>query len=221
MEKRDLIIIDNKEKLNSLICAIKNREIVCDKIRFTSHELRDELLCELNIDIHEFEKKYFLYDSEKKIHISESDRDYVLISTIGLVAFNPTFKTGTEKIVYACDSQYEVVMILLEKLESLKREEDLYDIDSFNYDYLSKLTTGIVHNIVFYLEVFAKSYISLNGEKFKTTHSLKNLIKDVKKVMFLSKQNDSLFHAQIFLEFKRIVDDFSISQLDFKEQYIK
>lgn len=220
-EDRDLIIIDGEEKLNDLISDIKNGVVLCDKFRFSPYELRDKLLQALNIKISEFEKKYYIFDFNKKIHISESEWNYILISTIGLVAFNPTFKNDKERIVYACSSQYEIMMILFEKIDSLKNNDDIYDIDSYNYDYLSKLTTGLVHNIIFYLEVFAKSYISLNGKKYKSTHNLKVLLTDVKEIMFASKQNDSLFHAQIFLEFQNIVNKFYLTENNFKEHFIK
>lgn len=78
-------------------------------------------------------------------------------------------------------------MILFEKIEVLKNKDDMYDINSFNYEYLSKLTTDLIYNIIFYLELFAKSYIKLNNFQYKNRHNLKYLLNNVKKVMFNKK----------------------------------
>lgn len=220
-EDKKIIIIDSEEKLKYLISCIRNKEIVCAKFRFKPYELRNKLLKELEIDVNEFEKKYYIFNSSAKIHISESEKNYILISTVGLVAFNPTFENDIQKIVFACDSQYEVMMILLEKINILKEYDDIYDVDSYHYYYLSTLTTGLFHNIIFYLEVFAKAYISLNNKKYKFTHNLKELLQEVKLTMFTCNQNNSLFHEQIFLEFQNIVNRYYSMDNDLKEQFIK
>lgn len=183
--------------------------------------MRNEFLTKIGIKITDFDEKYFIYDSNSKLHISESEWNYILISTIGLVAFNPTLKTDVEKIVYACSSQYEVMMTLFEKIEELKSKKDIYDIDSYHYGYLSKLTTGLSHNIIFYLELFAKAYIALNGSSFTRTHDLKILLNNTKEIMFDSQQNDSLFHAQIFLFFESIINNLNMEIDNFKEHFVK
>ncbi len=220
-DDRDLIEINSKVKVEELINHINNKEIICNKFKFSPYELRNYFFERLNINVAEFEKKWYIYDEIRKMHISESHWDFILISTIGLVAYNPIFKNKKEKIVFASCSQYEVMMVLFEKIEMLKTRDDVYDVDSYNYEYLSRLTTGLFHNIVFYLEVFAKAYLSLNNKNYKFTHNLKKLLKKVKEVIFSINHNDTVFHAYIYLEFQNIINTFYNDENELIESSIK
>lgn len=73
---KDLIIINNVQILARLVDDVNNNKIICDKFWFEPYELRNILFKKLGIDISKFDEKYFIYDSNRKIHISESENNY-------------------------------------------------------------------------------------------------------------------------------------------------
>jgi hypothetical protein len=215
-----IIEINTDKELSKLVDKILNKEKLCEKFKFEPYALRNLFLKKLGINIKKFEEKYYYYDNNTKLHISESEWKYVLVSTIGLVAHND-FESEKDRIFFAYESQYEVVVTLIDKALELKEKPDTYDVDSYNYEYLMRMTTGIFHNIIFYLELFAKTYLSINGIRYKNIHNLDLLFKDVKKVMFKKKHNNTIFHAMIFSECEPLIRYLKMVSDDFKEQYIK
>lgn len=219
--KNKIIKIKNKQMLSELVDKINNNITIRDKYRFVPYDLKDELLKKLEIDPQEFNKKYYYFDSKRNLHISESEENYFLVSTSGIIMYNDKFRNEKEKIIFAFESQGQVLEIILEKIEDLIKKDDIYDIDSYNYNYLMKLTTGISNNLVLFLELLAKSYIKLNGEKFPKNHKLVELLKIVKKIMFKNKHNDTKFHLEVYKIFKKILKEINADSDDFIEQYIK
>ncbi|MBQ7105198.1 MAG: hypothetical protein IJN90_05010 [Bacilli bacterium] len=213
--------IKNKNMLNQLINDIKNKKQICEKFTFESYNYKNILLKELKIDVKKFNEKYYYFNMRKNLHISESENNYFLISTIGIVMYNEKFKNKTEKIVFAFESQAHVLEIILEKIKTLIKKNDIYDIDSYNYNYLMQLTTGLSNNLVLFLELLAKAYITLNNKEYPKRHDLVELLSIVQQTMFSNKQNDTTFHAIVYKKFEEIVKAMNAESDDFIEPYIK
>lgn len=212
------IIIKNKSDLDYLLNRIQNGPLFAESFSFRRVDLFIKLLKALNISYDRFIKKYYYYDRSRNLHISESENKFVWISTYGLVARE--VKTENNYL-NACNNQYCVVSLLFEKAEKILKSKDIYDVDKYTFDYLSKFTPAFFQNVVFYIEVFGKAYLSLNCVDFKRTHSLKELYSLIKKEMFQKGHNDTVFHAEILTEFLKVSDYISSIPGGFKEQYIK
>ena len=67
-DDRDLIEINSKVKVEELINHINNKEIICNKFKFSPYELRNYFFERLNINVAEFEKNgIFMTKLEKCI----------------------------------------------------------------------------------------------------------------------------------------------------------
>ncbi len=219
--KYNSIRIENEETLYKLINDIKNKQQFCDKFDFADYEFKYIMLKELKINCETFDKKYYYHNKKKKLHISESEWGSFLISTYGMVIYNEKFNTDVEKIIFAFESQGEVLEILLDKVGQLLKKKDIYDIDSYNYNYLMKLSTGLTNNIVLFLELFAKAYISVNNEKYPKVHDLRKLLYKMRDVIYKKEHNDTYFNAEIVHQFSEIIKIVNSSDEKFIEQYIK
>lgn len=218
MEISEHIEIKNKSDLEYLINRIQNGPLFAESFRFRRNELFVKLCNVLNIDYDRFIKGYYYFDYSRNLHISESENKFIWISTYGLVARE--VKTGNN-FLNACNNQYCVMSLLFEKAVKMLKSKDIYDVDKYTFDYLSKFTPAFFHNIIFYIEVFGKAYLSLNNISFSKIHSLKDLYTIIQKQIFLLGHNDTVFHAEIISEFLKVKDYISSIPGGFKEHYIK
>lgn len=211
-------LVSDQCDLNELINLISKPKPFAGKFRFAERELFYSLLDSLKISYENFSKKYFFYDSTRKIHISESQFGGVWISTTGLV---PVSKATTNRAVNACLNQYMVISLLLEKAIAIVEDERVYDIDSHSSGLLSRLSPAIFHNLTFYIEVFCKAYLSLTITIVPHTHSLTLLYKKTVDTMLNKKHNNSLFQILILDPLYKFVDHIGKSSGNFKEHFIK
>ncbi len=214
----DIKKIRTLDDLNYLINKINKDLPFAEAFKFCGDFHINQLLEDLGIQVSVFEEKYFIYDSKRNLHISESEFGYIWISTMGLVGQKELTENN---YVNACMYQNVVLSILMDKAISLCSEEDIYDIDSYNYQYLSSFTPGLFHNILFYFETFGKAYLSISKVDIPKTHKLSKIFSLVKDTMYKLDHNDTIFHAYILDVFKKIVNYIATIPGNFKEQYIK
>lgn len=212
------ILISDQNQLKTLIDRFSRGQIFAEQFKFSDRSLFLNLLESLKIKHEDFTKRYFYYDDSRKLHISESEFGYVWISTAGLVARD---KPTTNNAVNSCLSQYTVVSLLFNKAIEVSQKEDVYDIDSYNFGYLSELSPALYHNIIFYIEVLCKAYLSLNGITPPHTHKLSSIYQKTVETMVAKKHNDSLFQAQILDPLYKFVDHIDKLPRNFKEQFVK
>lgn len=212
------ILISNQSHLDELIDLFAQRELIANQFKFSERDFFITLLESLKINYEDFTKKYFHYDGIQKIHISESEFGYVWISTYGLIAKN---KATTNRAVNSSINQYTVLKLLFEKSITIIQNEKVYDIDSHSFGYLSELSPAIYHNLIFYVEVFCKAYLSLAGIEVPHTHKLSLIYQKTVETMVNKKHNDSLFQALILDPLYKLVDHVGSIPGYFKEQFIK
>jgi hypothetical protein len=188
------ILISEQSDLDDLIERLAKKQLFAKQFKFSERNFFIALLVSLEINYEDFTKKYFYYDESRNLHISESEFGYVWISTFGLIAKD---KTTTNSAVNSCVNQYTVVSLLLKEAIKISQSETAYDVDSYNFGYLSDLSPALYHNILFYVEVVCKAYLSLNGIKSPHTHKLSVIYQKTIETMVAKKHNDSLFQAQI------------------------
>jgi len=210
--------ITNQEDLDHLISRIVNGPLFAEAFKFQKEALFLNLLEYLKIDFEDFTKKYFYFDKSRNLHISESEFKYVWISTYGLVAKG---KATDNNIVNACLNQYTVLSLLVDKAIEVILSEDIYDVDGCNFDYLSRLSPALFNNILFYMEVFGKAYLTLSGVEVPHTHELSRIYSLVIKTMRDKRHNNSFLHVLINDAFQNIIEYVSSIPGDFKEQFVK
>ncbi|WP_029295702.1 hypothetical protein [Chryseobacterium hispalense] len=213
-----LITISTDADLNYLINRINTEERFAHKFKFTIRDYFIKFLTSINVDHQEFFTKYYYYDRSRTLHISESEFGYIWISTYGLIAKN---KTTENSMVNSCAIQYTVISLLLNRAIEISENERIYDIDSYNFGHLSELTPALFQNIIFYIEVFCKSYLTLNNVNPPFTHKLTLIFSRLIKVMFDKQQNDSLFQVRIIDQIFKIVEYINTIPGNFKEQFVK
>lgn len=215
---KDHISISNKEDIDYLLDRIQNGPLFAETFRFDSRELFYEVLYALRVDIESFETGYYYFDESRDLHISESEFGYVWISTYGLVAKG---KAADNKYVNAFMNQHTVLTLLFDKAKEIGNVRDVYDVDGYNFGYLSELTPALFHNILFFIEVFAKAYLSFCNVSIPRKHELSVLFELLKKTMYEKGHNDTLFQAHIVAEFERVIDYVETIPGDFKEHFVK
>jgi hypothetical protein len=219
MESNDEIKhINNSEDLECLIKQIANDSHFAMSFKFCEYKLFQQLLNRLGIDYAEFKKTYFYFDNSRNLHISESEFKYVWISTLGLVAKG---KSTRNQFVNSCTTQYTVISLLIEKSIEVCENQKVYDIDGYNFGQLNELTPALFHNLLFYLEIFGKAYLSLTKTDVPRTHRLATIYDLVTKTMYSNNHNNSLFQVQLIDEIIRIVKYVSAIPGRVKEEYIK
>ena len=82
----------------------------------------------------------------------------IMVSTYGLIAKS---KSTSNRAVKAFLNKYTLISLLFKKALKVSQDENVYNIDSYNCGLLSELSPAIFHNLIFYIEVFCKAYISL------------------------------------------------------------
>lgn len=149
---------------------------------------------------------------------SESEFGYVWISTYGLI---PKNKATANRAVNSSINQYTVLKLLFEKSISIIQNERVYDVDSHSFGYLGELSPAIYHNLIFYVEVFCKAYLSLAGIEAPHTHKLSLIYQKTVETMVSRKHNDSLFQVLILDPLYKLVDHVCEIPGNFKEQFVK
>ncbi len=215
MEK---IHISNDEELQELINRFCNGPTFAAAFEFDSDELWEGFLNAIGLDLDSFNEKYFYYDKNKEIHISESSEGYIWISTIGLVAKT---RVTDNKYINTCGWQKDILIYLLGEAIALSKDERTYDVDGYNYSKVKELTPALFHNTIFYFETLAKAYLSVNGQDVPKTHKLDELFDLVKCTMFKKHHNNTLFHAHTIPIFEGVVKHIAAIPGSFKEQYVK
>lgn len=214
----EFVIISNKKDLDELLKKITQKELFAYKFKFIPRDLLINLLEFLEIDIDEFETKYYYFDSFRKLHISESEFGYIWISTYGLIAKN---KSTNNTFVNAFENQYTVISILFDKAIEISQSDKIYDIDSYNFSQLNVLTPAIFNNVIFYIELFCKSYLNMTRVKVPHTHKLKLLYQKTIETMTKKSHNDTLFQFIILDPLYKIIEHIEKIPGDFREQFVK
>lgn len=215
---QEYALISKQSHLTELLNRISKSEPFAYSFKFSERDLFISLLESLKVRYEDFTKKYFHYDSLRKLHISESEFGYVWISTSGLV---PRKKATSNRAVNSCLNQYLVISLLFEKAIEVVKDERVYDIDSHSSGLLSELSPAIFHNLTFYIEVFCKAYLSLTKTEVPHSHSLSLLYQKVVETMFSNKHNDSLFQIRVLDPLYKFVDHIGKIPGNFKEHFIK
>jgi hypothetical protein len=214
----EYVLISKHSDLVELISRFTQQELFAYQFKFSERDYFVSLLESLKINYEDFTKKYYYYDSIRKIHISESEFGYLWISTYGLVAKS---KATTNRAVNSCINQYITASLLLEKAISVVQNEKVYDVDSYGFSYLSKLSPALFHNLTFYVEVFCKAYLSLAGVETPHTHRLSWIYRKTAETMFRNNHNNSLLQAIILDPLYKLVAHVESIPGNFKEQFIK
>lgn len=214
----DFIIISNNTQLNNLIQKFTEGQLFANQFKFSERSLFIDLLTSLNIDYNEFIETYYYFDRIRNLHIAESEFEYVWISTFGLIAKNKSTKNNA---VNACINQYTVLSLLLEKSIEIMKNENIYDVDRYAFGYLSELAPALFHNILFYIEVFCKAYLSLNNVSPPRTHKLSLIYQKTVETMMLKKHSNSLFQIRILEPLYKYIEHINHIPGNFKEQFVK
>lgn len=217
-DNKKFITISTQDDLDYLIKRIESGPLFANSFKFEDRAYFHSLLEYLNVEDEQFKEKYFHFDKSRNLHISESEFEYVWISTYGLIAKD---KETDNNLVNACVNQYTVLSLLIDKAIEVAGNESVHDVDGYNFGYLSTLTPALFHNILFYIEVFGKAYLTLSGAKIPHAHELSKVYSLVTKTMFEKKHNDSLFHALVVDEFEKIIEYIASIPGDFKEHFVK
>lgn len=215
---KEHICIKNDDDYKYLLDRISSGPLFGESFDFIDNEYLSKLLIHLDCDLNEYYRKYYYYNKEKNIHISTSEFGYTWISTYGLISKG---QKTENKLLNACNNQYVVIKLLIDKALDICKSNDIYDVDSFNFGYLSDFTPALFHNILFYAETFGKAYLSLCKKDVPRTHELLKVFKLVSKAMFSNHHNDSIFHAQIITFFESIIHYIQKIPGDFREQFVK
>lgn len=217
-DETERIKISTSEELQSLLTRFQDGPSFAAAFEFATEELWKKFATAINIDLERFENCYYYFDKNSNIHISESEKGYIWISTMGLVAKS---RITDNKYINACSWQRVILLHLLDDAILLSNDEQTYDIDSYKYSEIENLTPALFHNTIFYFETFAKAYLSVNGQKVPQTHKLDKLLALTKGTMFEKSQNNTLFHAHAISIFEGIVKHIASIPGPFKEQYVK
>ncbi len=172
-----IIHIKNKNMLEDLIADMNKGKKFVDPFVFDSESLKISFLQNFGIDHNNFVQSFY-FDKNTNIHISESVFGYIWVSTLGLITSR---KLSDNSYVNACISQCSLLKIIIEKQIILVSSNDVYNINSPSYSQLTELSISFYHNVVFYLELFIKAYLSLNNVPFNKNHNLRVLFDVVEK----------------------------------------
>ena len=216
--EKEIIKIRNEIDVQWLVDKIRKKDEFAFAFKFKKQALFNNFLLEMNVDLKCFKTKYYYFDAENKIHISESENGYVWISNMGLVSVG---KETTDKFVNSFINQDYVLRLTLNESIRICECDDVYDIDSYNYSLINRMNSILFHNIVFYFELIAKAYLSLCNVKVSRTHKLNELFDAVEKTIFEKKHNNSFFHIYIIPSYKHLLNHISNISSDFNEAFIK
>jgi hypothetical protein len=197
MIEDNIVNIDSQELMDLLISRLSNGELIAEKFRFAQDEYYIQLFDFLKIDLEVYRDKCYYYDESRNLHICDSEFNYTWISTYGLISSG---KATKNKFLNACLNQYTVISLLFDKALDICKDETIFDIDGYNFGYLKELTPALFNNVLFYVEVFGKAYLSLSNITVPHTHNLESLYKEVVNTIFMKKHNDTTFHAKVIIQ---------------------
>lgn len=212
------IEITNDCELDALISRFTSGASLGAAFEFSDDNLFSRFLAAVNISIEEFQKKYYIFDKERNIHISQSENGCVWISNMGLIAAPRYAKNN---FVKACSGQRIVLNHLLEDALTLCGDESTYDIDSYNNELIEPLSHALYSGFAFYVELFLKAYLSLGKVESPHTHKLESLLLSVKQTMGKQGHNNTLFHALVIPKLEFTVNHIKNIPGQFNEAYIK
>ncbi|MEB2782160.1 hypothetical protein U3A58_17340 [Algoriphagus sp. C2-6-M1] len=214
----EFILVTDQTHLEELITRISEGEQFAYQFKFSERDFFIKLLGSLRINYEDFTTKYYHFDANRRLHISESEFGYVWISTVGLIAKN---KSTTNRAVNSCLNQHTVISMLLKESIEVVQDERVYDIDSYKFGLLANLSPAIYHNLAFYVEVFCKAYLSLTGTQAPKSHKLSLIYQKTVEAMISKSHNDSLFQISVLDPLYSFVDHLGKIPGDFKEHFIK
>ncbi|WP_158827550.1 hypothetical protein [Mucilaginibacter lacusdianchii] len=217
-KEEQYILISDQTDFDEIIECFTDRQLFANQFKFSDRSYFTKLLNALNIDDEDFSTRYYYYDPARKLHISESEFGYVWISTYGLIARN---KATANRAVNACLNQHMVILMLIEKAIDLVNDNRVYDIDSYKFSLLSKLSPTIFHNVTFYIEVFCKAYLSLTGTETPHSHNLLLIYQTTLQAMNNHGHGNSLFQIIVLEPLFKIVEHVAMLPRNFKEHFIK
>jgi len=216
--KEDLIEIGNDKEMEWLLGLIVSDENFAERVLLTKSHYKKILLNFLEVDIDDFNEKYFAYLPNKNVHISESQFGYFWISNMGLVGRKKQYEN---ELINSLSSQYIVVSLLIEKALEVSKKEEMLDVDGYYFSYIGQMTPALFHNTLFYFELFAKSYLSICKINFKKTHNLRKLMVYVNRVIEQKKQKNTMFYVFVYKPFEELVQYIEKIPGDFKEEFVK
>lgn len=214
-----MVTIKDTKMLNKVLKSISEKEEFVEKIKFKNNFLENKLFESLSISIEEFREKYYII--KDNLYIAESEQNYFIISTMGFVCYREFILKDLDKIYTSYQVQNEVLLCLINEATKLLKEEDVYDIDSYSNEKLSKISLAIFNNLLFYIELFGKCYLQFCGVNTIKEHKLKDIFEKVRNEMDKNNQNNTSFNFMIMNEIEKILDYISSIPGDFKEQYVK
>lgn len=218
MKKLELIRINNEADLEYLIQRFQNGPVFAEAFVFATNDLYTYFLDAINADKDLYEEAGYYFDTEKNIHISRSEEDYVWISTMGLVAKE---RVTNNKFLNAFIGQKKVLLHLLDDAITLCRDERIYYVNSYLYGQVEELTPIIIHNIYFYFELLSKAYLSLNEQSIPHTHRLSTLLDLVKTTMKDKDHGNTIFHAVVIPMIENTVNHILTIPGKFREENVK
>lgn len=210
--------ITNDDELDLLISRFTSGPSFGTAFEFSDDALFVRFLAAANISTEEFSQKYYIFDKERNIHISQSENGYVWISNMGLIAAPRLAKNN---FVKACSGQKIVLEHLLKDALVLCGDESTYDIDSYNNGHIESLSHALYSGFAFYMELFSKAYLSICQVDPPHTHKLEPLLQSVKQTMCRRDQSNTLFHALVIPMLERTVNHIKTIPGKFSEAYIK
>lgn len=219
MDKKELDIkkISSLDDLNVLIDRFKNGPVFAHAFKFEDYSLQEQFFSAIGVDLDVFNRQYFYFDKEKCVHISESENNYIWISSLGLVS--PSRFIGN-KTFNAFVSQHLVLSLLIDKAIHICNSNDVYDIDSIAYEDIGDLSIALYHNFLFYLELIVKVYLTIFDVPFPFNHELSILYPLFKKTIFKLHHDKTIFRLLILPTFEE--HTIFLSEIkDFKPQRVK
>ena len=212
------IYINTEEELNALIHIINKGLLFADAFVFKTDNMFNDFLTTIGYSPTMFDEKNYIYDKAKKIHICKSIEQYIWISTMGLVARD---KITDDKYINAYILQYRTISIVLDTALDLFNNEQIFNIDSYNYSLIEELTPVLYHNTVFYFEVLAKAYMFINDIPFRKIHSLKKLLQLIKETAQSNTCNNTALYHLLETNIEGLVKHTSAISDKFNEAHIK
>lgn len=210
--------INNDSDLKNLVDSFLYRKPFAYGFEFKNDELFECFFQLVNIDLNTFKEKHYYYDNLNKIHLSESEKGFLWISTYGLIAKSRSTKN---KYVNASCAQKYALCALIKEAISLFQNETIYDIDSRSYSIIEIITPAIFHNTVFYFETILKAYLSICKKKVPHTHRLSILLSKVKDAACEMNHKNTYFYLFLIKEVECFTKYISNLPKDFKEEYAK
>lgn len=211
------IKITNEAELDNLVYNfLKPTCYFINYYRFENGITLPHFLKAVQIDEGDFVDTYY---KAGDIWISKDFFDeYVIISKVGLgVIVN---HKDANNYITAYYGQYIALTTLLEKAMTLCNDERVHKIFSWNYGQLDKLAISIYHNLVFYVELCLKVYISLCGETPKYIHGISALCNKADELKTQNNHANTVFDSFLMnfsYQYKNRFSEIS----GFKEHFIK